>query len=753
MPNPAIAAPRPQVTRAAYLADAPTRPLRLEADPTTGMVRGVWPLTWEGVRDYPGEAYGRPGGTVRVAHLPDQVRAPGFLRLVRNVASTLDHPSRVGRDGRAVDLWLHADAAAGAGRLPDPPPGGEWVDPRAVLVGWGGEPELRDVEGEHGPVSLPVTEVTIFDPRAKDLIGWGARDSSLGYSPLMVWEPGTYTAPDGTTHDYDAWHLLDPDHPLAVQSPHAPAVNHFAVGIWAGRGGLQSKALDALPGAGPVVPARFVINAPAVEAEPAEAEAPGPKAAGVAFPDGTAALWCRETGACTFYRSVATLMAEHGEGGAALLEWIDPPPPAPLLDPVPSGAEPAEPAEATEPEGEGEGEGAAPAGKVSIGKEAGEGAGAVLVINVTAGDEDGEISLPIAKAPASPPWQDFTVWADPGHATPVDAVESAAIRNAVRAAVTPYREAVAGWVGYSEADGAIAFWADNGLVLAWAERGPDGGVVGEPVAVDPRPRAAATDSKGKAAPGPYAGGVKIRSTSPAAVAAARLMAASAVTPGTVRDASLTIEIPDEYAAAVEPVIRALEEAYAAKAAEAAQAQAAQGAAETQAAQAQAAAEAAQGAQAQATEQATGLQAANTEQAAQLKALQAQLDELARANAVDKAHAARWRAHEASVLVADAQARGLTLDAVADHADPHAVRSAILRQLAPANADRVIAAGPEAVEATVTSIMAVQAKPRTSGLRDAAATPAPAPAPAPATHKPHGTADVGASNIFAGFAVG
>lgn len=744
MPNPAIAAPRPQVTRAAYLADAPTRPLRLEADPTTGMVRGVWPLTWEGVRDYPGEAYGRPGGTVRVAHLPDQVRAPGFLRLVRNVASTLDHPSRVGRDGRAVDLWLHADAAAGAGRLPDPPPGGEWVDPRAVLVGWGGEPELRDVEGEHGPVSLPVTEVTIFDPRAKDLIGWGARDSSLGYSPLMVWEPGTYTAPDGTTHDYDAWHLLDPDHPLVADSPHAPAVNHFAVGIWAGRGGLQSKALDALPGIGQAVPARFVVNAPSAAGEGEGDEPPGPKAAGVAFPDGTAALWCRETGSCTLYRSVATLMAEHGEGGAALLEWIDPPPPAPLLDPTP----------APSPAGEGEGAPAVPMGEGGEAEGEGgeaEGAGPVLVINVTAGDEDGDISLPVAQALASPPWQDFTVWADPSTTVPVAAVGSAAIQSAVRAPVTPYREAVAGWVGYSEADGAIAFWADNGLVLAWAERGPDGGVVGEPVAVDPRPRAAAMDRKGKAAPGPYAGGVKFRSTSPAAVAAARILAAGAVTPGTVRDASLTIDIPDEFAAAVEPVIRALEEAYAAKAAEAAQAQAAQGAAETQAAQAQAAAEAAQGSQAAAETATSGLQAANMEQAAQLEALQAQLDELTKASAVDKAHAARWRAHEAAVLVADAQARGLTLDAVADHADPHAVRSAILRQLAPANADRVIAAGPEAVEATVTSIMAVPAKPRASGLRDAAATPA-TPV-TPVTPKPHGTADAGISNIFAGFAVG
>jgi len=737
---------RPEVTRAAYLADAPARPLRLEADSATGMVRGVWPLTWEGVRDYPGEAYGRPGGTVRVAHLPDQVRSPGFLRLVRNVASTLDHPSRVGRDGRAVDQWLHADAGEGAGRLPDPPPGGEWVDPRQVLVGWGSEPELRDVPGEHGPVTLPVTEVTVFDTRAKDLIAWGARDSSLGYSPLMVWEPGTYTAPDGTTQEYDAWHLLDPDHPLVADSGNSPSVNHFAVGIWAGRGGLQSKALDALPGAwGAGVPARFAINGPvAPEGAEGEGAAPGPKAAGVAFPDGSVALWCRESGACTIYRSVAALMEDHGEGGAALLEWLDPPPPASLLG-------------SAAPEG-GEGEGGE--GPEAETGETGETEGPVLVINVTAGDgarrragvraagvrdEDGDISLPIAMAPVCPPWQDFATWADPASVTPVDEAPEA-IRSAVRATMVPYAQAVAGWVGYSEADGAIAFWADNGRVLAWAERGPDGGVVGEPVAVDPRPRAAA-DSKGKARPAAYAGGVKFRSTSPAAVAAARIMASGAVTSGPARDASLTLEIPDEYAPAVEPVLRALEEAYAAKAAEAAAAVQAQGAAETQAAQAQAAAEAAQGAQGTAEAAASGLQAANTEQAAQLEALRTQLDELTKASAVDRAHATRWRAHEASVLVADASARGLALDSAVDGADPHAVRSAILRQLAPASAERVIAAGPDAVEATVTTILA-SAKPRTAGLRDAApSTPAPAPTPKPTP------APVAEASIFDGFNVG
>lgn len=196
-------------------------------------MRARYPMTWVGVKTYRGMEVGRPDlEEVRVAHLPEQVRAPGFVDALANLTATAGHPRKNGKS-----LWVHA-LADKPGSLPALPPGEAWVTPKEVGVGFtGSEITLQKV----GKYEVPVGEVVFTDSTAQDLLRMGARESSLGYNALLDWTPGTL---DGES--YDVHHILDPASPLVEGHPMKELLgpNHFAAPIWAGRGGAMSAILD-----------------------------------------------------------------------------------------------------------------------------------------------------------------------------------------------------------------------------------------------------------------------------------------------------------------------------------------------------------------------------------------------------------------------------------------------------------------------------------------------------------------------------
>ena len=203
------------------------RALDLKTDPKTGFLRVRYPLTWAGVREYDAATMGgKPGQTVRIAHLQKDVASEGFIRACRGLIATLGHPSDAG--GR--DLWVHSQPAKQD--RPD-----EWVTPRDVCVGWVGDSiDMVEVEG----AILPVATVTISDPTTISLLRSGAMESSLGYWAQVDYTPGVIEDGPSAGQTYDARHVLDFDED-PPEDPVGP--NHFAVGLWAGRGAELSRVL------------------------------------------------------------------------------------------------------------------------------------------------------------------------------------------------------------------------------------------------------------------------------------------------------------------------------------------------------------------------------------------------------------------------------------------------------------------------------------------------------------------------------
>lgn len=314
---------------AARLQDAPIPALTRTPDPRTGVLVMEYPLTWIGTRDYDGAQFGRPGERVRIAHLPEQVQAQAFVDSLGWLPAAVGHPWTTDEAGRVVSQWIHVDAGTGAA-LPPLGPGEEWVPPSEVAVGYLGEGvELRPIQGAHGEVTLPVGRIAVTSPQAKNLIQWGALESSLGYNALVVWEPGIYVAPDGSEHPYDGWHLLDTADPRAAGHPDAALLgpNHVAIAIWDGRGAEMSRALDQAPTGD--LPCRFRLNR--LE-DVSGVSGTGIVAEGTLWTDGSVAVrWVTETPCTAIWDNLEALMAVHGHGGCTVVEWIDPPAGMPLV--------------------------------------------------------------------------------------------------------------------------------------------------------------------------------------------------------------------------------------------------------------------------------------------------------------------------------------------------------------------------------------------------------------------------------------
>ena len=310
--------------------DAPRRALSVKADPRTGVLTARYPLTWDGVRSYPGAMFGLGVPEVRIAHLPEQVQAPGFLRALARLPCPVGHPARDTDRGRET-LWVHADA--GVGSLPKLPEGEAWVSPRDVAEGWTGDAiELVEVDG----ALLPVGTVGVYGPRAKSLIAAGADESSLGYQVPTIFEPGIHPR---TGEEYDAYHLLDMDDPRFPADPEA-GPNHTAIAIWAGRGGKMSRMLDALDSSGEGGPGfrRFELQR---DVDLSGVSGTGLIAAGCCWPDGSVVLhWLTGSEGTSTFPSIEKLLETHGHQGATRIEWLDPAPtPEAQADPIEVEAE------------------------------------------------------------------------------------------------------------------------------------------------------------------------------------------------------------------------------------------------------------------------------------------------------------------------------------------------------------------------------------------------------------------------------
>ena len=186
-------------------------------------------LTWSGIREYLVEETGVDprlfGGAtrVRVLRRESQVTSDGFLRTLRSLPVTRQHPEE------------NVTAAA----------------VRRLSVGWTSELAVETVAG----VLLPVATVKIHDRATQRAIEQGAQQTSLGHVVLFAaaqeGKPrpggglpiGQWTAPDGSIQEYDLEQIADPDDERSQRwmrdNPDQPGIggDHFAIALHAGRGG------------------------------------------------------------------------------------------------------------------------------------------------------------------------------------------------------------------------------------------------------------------------------------------------------------------------------------------------------------------------------------------------------------------------------------------------------------------------------------------------------------------------------------